>query len=74
METVLAEGNKDKAIKYIQETIANLLQNKVDISKLVISKAISKNTEEEGNEEDNGAKDKNNKKTYKSKQAHTELA
>lgn len=52
--------------------ISELLQNKIDISKLVITKAISKNTEE-----DNGKKEgenKNKKKTYKSKQAHTELA
>lgn len=45
LETILVDGNKDKAIKYIQETISNLLQNKIDISKLVITKAISKGTD-----------------------------
>lgn len=47
LETVLAEGNKQKAIKYVQDTIRDLLQNKIDISKLVITKAISKNTEDD---------------------------
>lgn len=68
METVLAEGDKNKAIRYIQETVKNLLQNKIDISKLVISKAISKVSDDDGKE---GEK---NNKAYKSKQAHTELA
>jgi DNA polymerase delta subunit 1 len=45
--------------------ISDLLQNKIDISKLVITKAISKSTDDE-----EGGK----KKAYKSKQAHTELA
>lgn len=67
LKTVLLDNDIDKAVNYIKATVSNLLQNKIDISKLVISKAISKGAEEEeGN--------KNDKKTYKSKQAHTELA
>jgi DNA polymerase delta subunit 1 len=75
LETVLVDGNKDAAIRYIQETIRDLLMNKVDISQLVITKAISKNTDDsskhrdEPNEDNNTKNDK--KQTYKSKQAHT---
>jgi hypothetical protein len=32
---------------YVKKMIGNLVQNKIDMSKLVITKAISKNTEEE---------------------------
>ena len=64
------ENNIEKTQNYIKSVVSDLLQNKIDISKLVITKAISKNTEEEN---DNGD-GKNKKKTYKSKQAHTELA
>lgn len=71
LDTVLRENNIPKTVEYIKQTISKLLQNKIDISQLVITKAISKGTEEEEDDK----KDKgNNKKTYKSKQAHTELA
>lgn len=51
----------------------DLLQNKIDISKLVITKAISKNTDEDDDKKVdnvNTTGDKN-KKAYRSKQAHT---
>ena len=52
--------------------IAKLVQNKIDISKLVITKAISKKSEEDEQKKEKG-KDKG-KNTYKARQAHVELA
>ena len=51
---------------YVKNTISDLLQNKIDMSKLVITKALSKDFDE-----DDG-RDRNNQ--YKGKQAHVELA
>ena len=52
--------------------IAKLVQNKIDISKLVITKAISKKSEEDEQKKEKG-KDKG-KNTYKARQAHVQLA
>lgn len=49
----------------MKDTIADLLQNKIDMSKLVITKALTKNFEEE---------DSRKKNVYAAKQAHVELA
>lgn len=74
IKTVLLENDIEKAVSYIKNTISDLLKNRIDISKLVITKAITKGTEEEEDPNKKGEKAKDNKKTYKSKQAHTELA
>ena len=71
-------------MRYIKEIVSELVQNKIDISKLVISKAITKKAagdddsdEEEDNKvartksKDMSAMDKSKKNTYKSKQAHS---
>ena len=47
IKTVLLDNDIDKAVDYIKNTISDLLKNKIDISKLVITKAITKGTEEE---------------------------
>lgn len=49
LDSVLSENNIPKTVEYIKQTISKLLQNKIDISQLVITKAISKGTEEEDN-------------------------
>lgn len=49
LDSVLHENNIPKTVEYIKQTISKLLQNKIDISQLVITKAISKGTEEEDN-------------------------
>ena len=69
IEFVLAENDIPKTVTYIKKTIANLVENKIDISKLVISKALSKRTDD-----DDSSGDEKNKGGYKSKQAHSELA
>ena len=43
---MLCQNDIPKAVEYIKLTISKLLQNKIDISQLVITKAISKGTEE----------------------------
>ena len=63
METVLHKilirRSVKGAIKYVKEVITDLLQNKIDISLLVITKSMSKTADS---------------KDYKAKQAHVELA
>lgn len=59
LDIVLKEMSIDKAVKFVQSTIADLLQNKVDLSMLVISKSLAKGADSEA---------------YAAKQAHVELA
>ena len=59
LDIVLKEMSIDKAVKFVQNTIADLLQNKVDLSMLVISKSLAKGADSEA---------------YAAKQAHVELA
>ncbi|OAQ64371.1 DNA polymerase delta catalytic subunit [Pochonia chlamydosporia 170] len=42
LRMILIDRDVDGAQEYVKETIANLLQNKVDMSKLVITKALTK--------------------------------
>ncbi|KAF5127185.1 DNA polymerase delta catalytic subunit [Metarhizium anisopliae] len=42
LRMILINQDVDGAQEYVKETIANLLQNKVDMSKLVITKALTK--------------------------------
>lgn len=42
LELILEERNVPKAERYVKQTIADLLQNRVDLSQLVITKAYSK--------------------------------
>lgn len=42
LEYILEERNVPKAERYVKQTIADLLQNRVDLSQLVITKAFSK--------------------------------
>ncbi|ORX95879.1 DNA polymerase delta catalytic subunit [Clohesyomyces aquaticus] len=51
------------AQEFVKETISDLLQNKVDLSNLVITKALTKSSDKDG--KDGG---------YTAKQAHVELA
>ena len=46
LRLLLIDKNVNKAIEYAKQTIADLLQNKVDLSQLVITKALSKSGEE----------------------------
>ena len=61
----------------MKNTISDLLQNKVDLSKLVITKALTKSSKADDEEEAEPRKDavaKEDKNEYKGKQAHVELA
>ncbi|KAL9083568.1 MAG: hypothetical protein Q9159_005696 [Coniocarpon cinnabarinum] len=62
LKKILMDRDVDGAQDYVKKTIAELLQNKVDMSKLVITKALTKSTEDD-------AKD-----AYAATQAHVELA
>lgn len=55
--------------------VSELVLNKIDISKLVITKAISKKSADEEDDNKDTKNTKNaSKNTYKAKQAHVELA
>jgi DNA polymerase elongation subunit (family B) len=47
LKIIMEKESKDEAVKYIKQNITNLLQNKIDIGELVITKAITKKVEEE---------------------------
>lgn len=67
LDTILIKQDVPGAINYVKCQIADLLQNKMDISRLVITKSLNKGAEYAlglgGKKED-----------YKMKQAHVELA
>ena len=46
LRKILIERNVDSAIEFVKTTISDLLQNKIDMSELVITKALSKSGEE----------------------------
>ena len=59
LRKILVERSVGGAVDYVKQVISDLLQNKLDISMLVITKALGKGADAED---------------YKSKQAHVELA
>ena len=83
LKLLLVDRNQDEAVRYCKGVISDLLQNKIDISLLIISKSLSKRAEEGGSDEEGGGEDKkttksgtgrNKSTTYQAKQAHVELA
>ncbi|KAL7515214.1 hypothetical protein ACHAXN_012622 [Cyclotella atomus] len=67
LDKIIIERNVSGAIEYVKSQIADLLQNKMDISRLVITKSLNKGAEYAlglGGKADD----------YKNKQAHVELA
>ncbi|CAA9961376.1 DNA polymerase [Pyrenophora teres f. maculata] len=62
LRMLLIDQDPEGAQAFVKETIADLLQNKVDMSNLVITKALTKQ------------EDKDGKGGYANKQAHVELA
>ena len=83
LKILLIDRSPDAAVDYCRGVISDLLQNKIDISLLIISKSLSKKTEEGGSDDEGmGDKKTNNKSqanknkstTYQAKQAHVELA
>eukprot|EP00127_Corallochytrium_limacisporum_P004473 Clim_evm27s164 gene=Clim_evmTU27s164 len=51
LDKILIDRDVDGAVDYAKRIIAELLQNKVDISQLVISKALSKSAEDMGSKQ-----------------------
>ena len=43
LKKILIERNVDGALAFVRETINDILHNKVDISKLIISKTLAPN-------------------------------
>lgn len=70
LDLLLCKNDVGGIAVYVKKVISQLVQNKIDISKLVITKAISKKSD---NEEDHKGK-ASGKNTYKVRQAHVELA
>lgn len=65
LHKLLIERNLDGTVDYVKNVVSALLQNKIDLSLLVITKALGKKQKQEG---------KSTKNTYQAKQAHVELA
>ena len=63
LNQLLIHGDCEAATNYCKGVISDLLQNKVDLSLLVITKGLNKRTDTEGKTG-----------TYGNKQAHVELA
>jgi len=85
LDQILIQQDLKGAEEYVKVTISDLLQNKIDLSYLVISKSISKKIEGMEEEDDESKKKKSNFKVnnkenkkpanvYKSKTAHVVLA
>ena len=47
LDLLLCKNDTDGIVDYVKRMVSDLVQNKIDISKLVITKAISKSTEDE---------------------------
>ncbi|KAH9866079.1 DNA-directed DNA polymerase delta [Plenodomus biglobosus] len=62
LRMLLIDQDPEGAQEFVKETISDLLQNKIDMSNLVITKALTKQ------------EDKDGKGGYANKQAHVELA
>ena len=73
LDLLLCQNDVPGIASYVKYVISQLVQNKIDISKLVITKAISKKSEDDGDDKKQKGKGKA-KNTYKAKQAHVELA
>lgn len=71
---LLEENGVEKGIEYTKSIISDLLSGRVDLSKLVISKSISKKTEEISSSQGAAASVNKSNKVYSAKQAHVELA
>jgi len=53
LKKILIDRNVNDALEYTKGIISDLLQNKIDISLLVISKSMSKNAKQDENENEN---------------------
>ncbi|KAF2865478.1 DNA polymerase family B-domain-containing protein [Massariosphaeria phaeospora] len=77
LRMLLIDKDEEGAQKFVKETISDLLQNKIDMSNLVITKALTKGVENPDDKDEKDAKDKNPKNAknvYTARQAHVELA
>ena len=77
IKKILVDRSINDAIAYCKGMISDLLQNKIDISLLIISKSLSKKSDDNANEDNNNNNNNtrsNNSNTYQAKQAHVELA
>ncbi|XP_004365086.2 DNA polymerase delta1 catalytic subunit [Capsaspora owczarzaki ATCC 30864] len=79
LQKLLIERDKEGAVQFAKDTISDLLCNRIDISQLVITKALSKTADDDDDGEGDGGKKSGGggagkKKAYAVKQAHAELA
>jgi len=65
LKKILIERSYEEAINYCKGIISDLLQNRIDLSMLVISKGLGKKMKTDKKPDDN---------TYQARQAHVELA
>jgi DNA polymerase delta subunit 1 len=73
LRMLLIDRDVEGAQQFVKDTISDLLQNKVDMSNLVITKALTKDGYKEDDKGEEGGFGKK-KDGYTAKQAHVELA
>jgi DNA polymerase delta subunit 1 len=80
LQKVLVEKDKDGAVDIVKGVVSDLLQDRIDMSRLIITKELGKKTQAQDEEEQKanakkGTKTKNDSKnTYQSKMPHVMLA
>ncbi|KAF2670180.1 DNA polymerase delta, catalytic subunit [Microthyrium microscopicum] len=74
LRMLLIDRDPEGAQQFVKDTISDLLMNKVDMSNLVITKALTKEGYNGDDDENTAATGKKKTDGYKGKQAHVELA
>ncbi|TNV85757.1 hypothetical protein FGO68_gene3112 [Halteria grandinella] len=78
LKKILVERSYEEAINYCKGVISDLLQNKIDLSLLVITRGLGKKTKQKPQPNPDGGpprvEPENSKDVYLVKQAHVELA
>jgi DNA polymerase delta subunit 1 len=72
LRMLLIDRDLEGAQRFVKNTVSDLLQNKIDMSNLVITKALTKDGYKEDGDENTAKGGK--KDVYAAKQAHVELA
>ena len=74
LNNLLINRDQDKALDYCKGIISDLLQNRIDLSLLVITKGLGKKTTKPETDEKSNKPQGSTNQSYHGKQAHVELA
>ncbi|CDW90396.1 dna polymerase delta catalytic subunit-like [Stylonychia lemnae] len=74
LDLLLINKDKDKALDFCKGIISDLLQNRIDLSLLVITKGLGKKTSKPETDDKSNKPQGSTNQSYHGKQAHVELA